>query len=329
MNDQETSLNILEYIDGYIDYLRGERNLSDYTVRNYVDDLKPFSEFLSSNDVKHINDINRSVIREYIAWMMSSRLLMKQTNVRRRGHMRGSVVRNMASIRSFFRYLVYKGICESDSLWYSVSRSSRPLIPKSDSLLPKVLGKKEVAELVNYPLNKLYSDARFRERDKAILELLYASGLRVGELSSLNLRDLDVDNRLLRVLGKGSKHREVFMGKTAQNSLKSYLLNSRPLLLKKNKNNALFLNKFGYRLSKRSVQDMVSRYSLMSIGEKINPHMLRHSFATHLLDGGADIKVVQELLGHSSPSTTQIYTHVSLEESRKKYLAFHPRAKIS
>ena len=185
------------------------------------------------------------------------------------------------------------------------------------------------AELVNYPLNKLYSDARFRERDKAILELLYASGLRVGELSSLNLRDLDVDNRLLRVLGKGSKHREVFMGKTAQHSLKSYLLNSRPLLLKKNKNNALFLNKFGYRLSKRSVQDMVSRYSLMSIGEKINPHMLRHSFATHLLDGGADIKVVQELLGHSSPSTTQIYTHVSLEESKKKYLAFHPRAKIS
>ena len=112
MNDQETSLNILEYIDGYIDYLRGERNLSDYTVRNYVEDLKPFSEFLSSNDVKHINDINRSLIREYIAWMMSSRLLMKQTNVRRRGHMRGSVVRNMASIRSFFRYLVYKGICE-------------------------------------------------------------------------------------------------------------------------------------------------------------------------------------------------------------------------
>ncbi|MBH75043.1 MAG: recombinase XerC [Dehalococcoidia bacterium] len=329
MNERRNSLNILEYIDGYIEYLRGERNLSVYTVRNYVDDLKPFSEFLYSKSVRDINDINRSVIREYIAWMMSSRLLMRQTNVRRRGHMRGSVVRNMASIRSFFRYLVYKGICEPHSLWYPVNRSSRPLIPKADNLLPKALGKKEVAELVNYPLSNLYSDARFQERDKAILELLYASGLRVGELSSLNLRDLDVDNRLLRVIGKGSKQREVFMGKTAQNSLNSYLLNSRPLLLKKNKNDALFLNKFGNRLSKRSVQNMVSRYSLMSIGEKINPHMLRHSFATHLLDGGADIKVVQELLGHSSPSTTQIYTHVSLEESRKKYLAFHPRAKIS
>jgi integrase/recombinase XerC len=329
LNEQESSLNILKYIDGYIEYLRGERNLSDYTVRNYVDDLKPFSEFLSSKNVEHIKDIDRSVIREYIAWMMSSRLLMRQTTVRRRGHMRGSVVRNMASIRSFFRYLTYKGICESDALWYQVSRSSRPLIPKADSLLPKVLGKKEVAELINYPLNKVYSDARLQKRDKAILELLYASGLRVGELSSLNVRDLNVDNRLLRVLGKGSKQRDVFMGKTAQNSLKSYLLNSRPLLLKKNKNDALFLNKFGNRLSKRSVQDMVSRYSLMSIGERINPHMLRHSFATHLLDGGADIKVVQELLGHSSPSTTQIYTHVSLEDSRKKYLAFHPRAQIS
>ena len=329
MNEQKSSLDILEYIDDYIEYLRGERNLSDYTVRNYVDDLKPFSEFLSSKCVEHINDINRSIIREYIAWMMSSRLLMKQTNVRRRGHMRGSVVRNMASIRSFFRYLIYKGICGSDSLWDPVSRGSKPLIPKSDSLLPKVLGKKAVEEFINYPVYKMYSDARLQKRDKAILELLYASGLRVGELSSLNLGDLDVDNRLLRVLGKGSKQREVFMGKMAQNSLKSYLLNSRPLLLKKNKNDALFLNKFGNRLGKRSVQDMVSRYGLMSIGEKINPHMLRHSFATHLLDGGADIKVVQELLGHSSPSTTQIYTHVSLEESRKKYLAFHPRAKIS
>ena len=329
MNEQETSVNILEYIDNYVDYLRGEKNLSNYTVRNYIDDLKPLAEFLSFKKLDSINDINRAIVREYMAWMASSRVVMRQTSKMRRGHMRGSLIRCMASIRSFFRYLIYKGICDPNYLWDPAGRSSRVLIPKSDSLLPKVLGKKEVNILIEYPLTKVDSDLRLQIRDSAVLELLYASGLRVGELSSLNLVDLNLDNRVLRVMGKGSKQREVFVGNVAKISLKTYLEQSRPLLLKKNKCEALFLNKFGNRLTKRSVQYMVSKISMMSIGEKVNPHMLRHSFATHLLDGGADIKVVQDLLGHSSPSTTQIYTHVSLADSKKKYLAFHPRAKLS
>ena len=164
-------------------------------------------------------------------------------------------------------------------------------------------------------------------RDRAVLELLYAAGLRVSELSALDLGNIDLERRQLRTVGKGSKEREVLIGRPAQEAIRRYIQEARPSLVGHRSSQALFLNRFGGRLSKRTVQEMVRRYGLQSVDAKVHPHMLRHSFATHMLDGGADLRIVQELLGHSSPATTQIYTHVSLAQSRKAYLKAHPRAK--
>ncbi len=316
-----------EYIDLYKAHLGGEKNLSVNTIRNYIDDLKPFLQFLDLKDKYSLEQVDRSFMREYVAWLMSSRLVKGNTSSKKRGHVRSSVTRNMASVRSFFRYIITSGVLPPDPLWNFGSRQSKVLIPKASTLLPKILGKSEIDRLLAAPEKFIFSpnSARLKLRDMAILELMYASGLRVSELVSLDVKNVNMDRKLLRVLGKGSKEREVYIGNPAKESIEKYLSRSRPLLLKTKSVEALFLNKFGKRLTKRSVQAMVKKYSSL-IGLKANPHILRHSFATHMLDGGADLRIVQELLGHSSPATTQIYTHVSLAESRDKYLQFHPRA---
>lgn len=316
------------YIDLYKAHLSGERNLSGNTIRNYIDDLKPFFQFLHFKNKYSLEEVNRSLLREYIAWLMSSRLVKGNTSSSKRGHIRSSVTRNMASVRSFFRFIIVNGVLPPDPLWNSGSRQSKVLIPKASVLLPKILSKGEIDKLLSAP-NKFmfsFSSSKLKLRDMAILELMYASGLRVSELVSLDVKDVNTNRKLLRVLGKGSKEREVYIGNPAKESIEKYLSESRPLIFKTKSVQALFLNKFGKRLTKRSVQAMVKKYSSL-IGLKANPHILRHSFATHMLDGGADLRIVQELLGHSSPATTQIYTHVSLAESRDKYLQFHPRAK--
>ena len=192
------------------------------------------------------------------------------------------------------------------------------------------MGKEEAEDLVTTPDNpetegKPKSTA-MQLRDRAILETLYATGLRVSELSGLDMKDVDMERRRVRTVGKGSKEREVVFGRPAQEALERYVNDGRPQL-GGGRTDALFLNRFGGRLTKRSVQEMVKKYSLQSTDNKIHPHVLRHTFATHMLDGGADLRIVQELLGHSSPATTQIYTHVSLAQSRKEYLKAHPRAK--
>ena len=167
-------------------------------------------------------------------------------------------------------------------------------------------------------------------RDRALLELLYAAGLRVSEIAGLDVENIDRNTREARVLGKGSKERLVLMGRSASEALEVYLARARPELAKGGRTRALFLNRYGARLSVRSVQNLVRRYSLKEgFGGRVHPHTLRHSFATHLLDGGADLRVVQELLGHESVSTTQIYTHMTTTEIRKVYVKAHPRAQVS
>jgi len=320
-----------DHLQGYRDHLRGERSLSEYTVRNYLDDLTPLFQSMELQGIRSLAQVDRGFLRRYVSWLMSSRHIKAGHDQWKRGHDRASVTRHLASLRSFFRYLSAEGIVPPDPLWKRGSRQSRVLIPKAEKLLPRVLGKEEVAHLLSTPDNlEITGKPRsiaVQLRDRAILELLYATGLRVSELSGLDMRDLNLGRRLVRAVGKGSKEREVVMGRPAQEVLQRYIKEARPLFMGMKGTDALFLNRFGGRLNKRSVQEMVRRYSLLAMDTRVHPHMLRHSFATHMLDGGADLRIVQELLGHSSPATTQIYTHISLAQSRKEYLKAHPRAR--
>ena len=321
-----------DYLREYRDHLRGERSLSEYTVRNYINDLAPFFQFMEEQGVESPAQVDRGFLRRYVAWLMSSRPIETGRGQMKRGHERASVTRSLAALRSFFRYLVGRGVVPPSPLWKRGSRQSRALIPKAEKTLPRIMGKEEVEDLLTTPDNpdtkgKPKSPA-MQLRDRAILEVLYATGLRVSELSGLDVKDVDMVRRRVRTVGKGSKEREVVFGKPAQEALDRYINDGRPQL-GGGRTDALFLNKAGGRLTKRSVQEMVKKYSLQSTDTKVHPHILRHTFATHLLDGGADLRIVQELLGHSSPATTQIYTHVSLGQSRREYLKAHPRAKAA
>ena len=318
-------------LNQYLAHLTGERELSANTIRNYRDDLRLLFEFMDESQIASVTKVDRSFLRRYIAWLMSSRPVRSGTNETNRGHKRGSVVRAIASLRSFFRYLIREQIVPPNPIWQRGSRQSRSLIPKATITLPRIIAREDIAKLVQSPADpELSSKPRgsiIPLRDLAILEMLYATGLRVSEIVGLNVEDAYIARKRVRTKGKGGKEREVLIGSKAQNTLHDYLANSRPSLISKGKTNALFLNKFGNRLSTRSIQNMVKHYGMASIGVRVHPHMIRHTFATHMIDGGADLRIVQELLGHSSPTTTQIYTHVSTAQARKEYLMAHPRAK--
>jgi integrase/recombinase XerC len=227
---------------------------------------------------------------------------------------KSSIARKLSAIRSFYRYLMREELVKASPAATTVS-------PKLDRRLPIFLTVDEAKRLVESPdLSQPHG-----QRDRAILELLYASGMRVSELVNLNLEHLNLAANEIRVWGKGNKERLVLIGAPAAHALTNYIDNARPLLLSGKKNNALFVNRYGERILVRRIQKIISKYSL-SVNKKIHPHILRHTFATHLLDGGADLKVVQELLGHADLSSTQIYTHVTQSHARRIYLSAHPMA---
>ncbi len=289
----------------YRNYLEVEKNASPYTVRNYTTDLNDFFVFLRRCGVASLKDIDRKVLRDYLADLME------------RGFVKRSIARKLSAVRSLYRYMVREEIVSTNPVKDTSS-------PRLDRRLPEFLTAEEIARLIETPdlSNPL------GQRDRALLELLYAAGLRVSELVRLNIENVDMDTREIRVWGKGSKERITLMGEPALNALRMYLNDSRPGLLGQRGTGALFVNRYGGRLTERSVQEMLDRYAQMAgISKKIHPHMVRHTFATHLLNGGADLRVVQELLGHASLSTTQIYTHVSKSQARKVYMSSHPLAK--
>ncbi len=293
-----------EVFNKYINYLVAERNVSPYTVRNYTTDLLDFFSFLRAKRVYSLEEVDRHVLRNYLSH------LLKQ------GFVKASIARKLSAIRSFYRYLMREKMVSANP----VADTS----PKLDKRLPSFLTLEEVEKLLNTPDPSKPQG----QRDRALLELLYASGLRVSELVSLNLGQIDLDTGEIRVWGKGSKERITLMGKPAINALNTYLNQGRPQLLSKKGSPALFLNRYGGKLTERSAQKMLEKYAKISgIGKRIHPHILRHTFATHMLDGGADLRVVQELLGHASLSSTQIYTHVTKSQARKVYLSAHPMAK--
>ncbi len=289
----------------YLNYLTAEKNASPYTVRNYSTDLLGFFQFLKAKGVSSLRDVDKHIVRDYLSYLMEQ------------GFVKASIARKLSAIRSFYRYLLREEIMSTNPVANTSS-------PKLDRRLPSFLTIAEMTRLLEAP----DSATPPGQRDRALLELLYASGLRVSELVKLNLEQVNLDTREIRVWGKGSKERMVLMGEPAARALSAYLKQGRPNLLDKKGSSALLLNRYGVRLTERSVQSILEKYAnIAGIGKRVHPHMLRHTFATHLLDGGADLRVLQELLGHASLSSTQIYTHVSKSQARKVYLSAHPMAK--
>ena len=303
-----------EIFDKYINYLRAERNASPYTVRNYQNDLlggknpesaKGFFQFLNLKRISSLEKVDNHAIQDYISWLMEQ------------GIIKQSIARKLSAIRSFYRYLIREDVLKANPLEKASS-------PKLDRRLPSFLTTKEIILLLEAP--DFFTPVG--QRDRALLELLYASGLRVSEIASLNLGQIDFDTNEIRVRGKGSKERMTLMGKPAAKALTTYITQGRPQLLGEERNGAVFLNRDGGRLIERRVQKILEKYARrVGITKKVHPHILRHTFATHLLNGGADLRVVQELLGHANLSSTQIYTHVSKIQARKVYLSAHPMAK--
>ena len=293
-----------ELLHNYVNYLAVERHSSPYTVRNYSHALRHFLEFLNDQTVATFEDVDRFLLRRYIATLLEQ------------GFDRASIAAKLSALRSFYRYLMRENIVPSNS---PLAVSS----PKLERHLPSFLSSDEVVLLLNGP----DTSVPLGQRDKAILELLYAAGLRVSEVVGLDLGNVNLEAREIRVWGKGSKERIVLMGKPAAASLDLYVREGREQLLGSYRTEAVFVNRYGRRLSERSVQKVIKRYALEAgLDTRVHPHMLRHSFATHLLDGGADLRVVQELLGHANLSSTQVYTHVTQRQARKVYLKAHPRA---
>jgi len=294
-----------EIFNRYVNYLEAERNASPYTVRNYTADLLDFFNFLRANGISSLKAVDRLTLRDYLAH------LMKQDFVK------ASIARKLSAIRSFYRYLLQEGLMDTSPVATTSS-------PKLDKRLPSFLTLEEVGRLLEAPDVSTPQG----QRDRALLELLYASGLRVSELVRLDLEQINLDTREIRVWGKGAKERVVLMGKPAAEALTTYISGGRPKLLGEKKSTALFINRYGGRLNERRVQRILEKYArVASIEKRVHPHMLRHTFATHLLDGGADLRVVQELLGHAALSSTQIYTHVTKSQAKKVYLSAHPMAR--
>ena len=294
-------------------FLRGQRGLSENTVRIYLSDLASFRDYLSRQGMS-LTDMDRQLLRGYLAWLVT------EAGSGAGGYARVSVARKLTVLRSFYRFLVQEGLFTSTPV-----PSGRSLRIKVRKPLPGFLGKQEVERLLEAPDDTTPLGAR----DRAILEVLYSCGVRLAELQGLDLENVYLSRRELLVRGKGSKERWVVFGQPTHASLTNYLQEARPLLTVKPET-ALFLNRYGQRLSRRSIEKLVRRYGGQAgTRDMVHPHTLRHTFATHMLEGGADLRVIQELLGHSSPTTTQVYTHVTKQEALAAYLAHHPRSAMA
>ncbi len=289
-----------ELLESFIKHLSDERNYSEHTVKAYRGDLENFRDFLLK-EKKKIEDVDIATINTYVSTLYGK-------------NSPSSVERKVSAIRSFFSYLVRKGIATQNP-------AKLVRTPKKEKHLPVFLSVDEVFNLVDV---KDSERNPLRVRDRAILELLYSSGLRVSELAGATLADLSMGEAIIRVRGKGNKERIVPVGSKALSSLGEYLDVREKL---KPASNRIFLNSRGGGITTRSLARIIKKYGIVSgISKNVSPHVLRHSFATHLLAGGADLRAIQEMLGHASLSTTQRYTHLSVERIMEVYDKTHPNA---
>lgn len=294
-----------DIINKYISYLKYQRNYSSKTISSYLEDIKLFSLFLDNEGTKE-EDVDVLFIRNYITYLLKEKISKR------------TIKRKISSLKNYYRFLKNQNIISSNPFLLITT-------PKVEKKYPDVLYEEQVIDLLNYLKE---SDNTFKSRDIAIISLLYYSGLRAFELVNLNLFDINFSNRTIRVFGKGRKERIVPFSNECLSSLLDYKNNLRKELLLEQDNSAFFLNNKGKRLTTRGLE-----YILDSIEEKsgifvnLHPHLLRHTFATKMLDSGADLRVIQELLGHSSISSTQIYTHVSTKKMSETFEKYHPHGK--
>ena len=303
-----------EYLDRFSQYLKYERNVSEHTLRNYMSDLQQFYNYLCPLDQNgihqaiDIHEIDHITIREYLATFYKDH------------HKKTSIARKLATLRTFFKFLCRERVLEMNPAKLVSS-------PRLEQKLPKVLSIDDMIRFIETP----DTETVLGKRDRAILELLYGAGIRVSELAGLNLEDLDLQNQSIRVRGKGRKERIVPFGVPAKEALETYLEVRGELLLEapveERDDKILFLNYQGTRITTRSVGRMINKYvKELALAMDVSPHSFRHSFATHLLSNGADLRSIQELLGHARLSTTQIYTQVSMEKLIEEYDKAHPKA---
>ncbi|GBD89839.1 tyrosine recombinase XerD [bacterium BMS3Abin04] len=292
------------FLKEYLAILKLERNRSDNTINSYKRDIEKFLLYTTACGISDINEISHNLISEFFDAQ------------NKEGIHTATTARYLSSIKGFFKYLFEQHYIESNPV-------DKLTTTKISRKLPVVLSFKEVEKILDSP----DTSVPLGLRDKALLELLYSSGLRVSELINMKLNDLFFSDEVIRVLGKGSKQRIVPVGQSAVNWITEYLTKSRPLLMKKIKSqNFVFLSNRSTKLSRMSVWKIVDRYTKEAgIKKEVHPHTFRHSFATHLLEGGADLRAVQEMLGHADISTTQIYTHIDREYIRQVHKDYHPR----
>ena len=295
-------------LDSFLIYLKVEKGASILTIDSYRRDLFQFLEFaaeyLEKNEYELLpNEVDRLLVRAYLGFLQSQ------------GRKRSTIARKLSALRSFYNFLVNRYHLEENPL-------SMISTPRQEKRLPVFLFFEEVLELIEQPVE----DKPLGLRDRAVFETLYAAGIRVSELTNLDIGNLNLAGRYMRIYGKGEKERIVPIGSEAVKVLERYLSLGRPQLAADDQV-ALFLNYRGQRITPRGIRQMLHKYlDKLALQKKISPHTFRHSFATHLLEGGADLRVVQELLGHVQLSTTQIYTHVTRKRMKEVYRKFHPRA---
>jgi len=289
--------------DQYLNYLLVEKGLSRKTLESYSSDIARYLDFLKENRIDKIAEADTPVLLKHLIALRDAGLEPR------------SRARHLVTLRGFYRFLAQEKVLEHDP--------ARLIdLPKSGLKIPDVLSVEEVTSLLSMPDTQKPIGAR----DAAMMELLYAAGLRVSELIDLKLQDVNLDAGFVRVFGKGSKERVVPIGLYAKEKINDYIRTSRPILLKKNVSRYLFVARAGKPMTRQGFWKLIKRYALQTeIIKKITPHTLRHSFASHLLEGGADLRAVQVMLGHVDISTTQIYTHVAREHLKQMHEKFHPR----
>jgi integrase/recombinase XerD len=293
-----------QLIDAFLNYISVERGLSRNTIISYSEDLGAYIRYLKSLSISSLSATTKNEIVNFMMFQKD------------RGMAANSVARGLAAIRMFYRFLVRERILKTDP-------SSLVESPRLWKRIPETLSVNEVEALLLAPNVR---DLKQGARDRAILETLYATGMRVSEVVNLKLDNVNTEVGFLRCVGKGDKERVIPLGKKAIASIQRYLAASRPLLLKNRESEALFVSRFGKKISRQSLWKLIKRYAkLARIKKSIKPHILRHSFATHLLERGADLRSVQEMLGHANISTTQLYTHINKERLKSIHRLYHPR----